>query len=365
MSELAPWESGDGKQPFHPDAPTQKVQRRKAPGRLQEIYKRQTEGIIVPSGNVVPRPQAAPRPIEPRARMALMVLGLAVFIGLAWAGLCFVIFSAEAGALRMVYASIGFLLAAVAGIILLLELPRMNTYRTGTFIPGVLVYGSRAQIEKVVGPMGIPPLQSGQAKGSGGGILSSVFDRSAHKTAPPEIVALHVNRGSTPELIGVEWEAVRELQRGDIVWFQTQSPTSLLMFHKLVPYAPWVSQDEATRKEVFDALRVGEIEYKDRAEHKAMGTTKVINTDADGNLVVGQGQPKPQQPRRGENTKQLGLSKQGGMLGGVDQFDQTNQEEAGTDMFRTPPEQGHDFRISDPDKPLGGYDVDPGDDNYQ
>ncbi|MCA8918531.1 MAG: hypothetical protein KDB68_05200 [Planctomycetes bacterium] len=363
MSELAPWESGEGKQPFHPEAPTQKVPRRNAAGRLPEIYKRQTEGFVVPSGNVVPRPPQAPRVLESRGRNALIALGGVAFLGLTWAGLCFVIFSAEAGALRFIYAGIGIALAAVAGVVLLAEMPRIAIYRTGNFIPGILVYGARSSIEKVVGPMAIPPLTSNLLSGSGSGLLSKIFDRSAHNTTPPEIVALHINRGGTPMLVGIEWSAVHELQRGDIVWFQNKGANSLLLFHKLVPYAPWVSQDEATRKEVFEALRVGEIEYQDRAEKKAMGQTKVFNTDADGNLVVGGKQPNAQQPGRGQDTKQLGLSSQGGPLGGNDQYNQSAEEYAPEPYAPDPP--AHDYRISEPGKPLGGYDYDPGADNQQ
>lgn len=361
MSELAPWESGEGRKPFSPDAPTEKVPRRKAPGRTPEIYQRQTEGLIVPSSNVVPRPQTTPRPLEARARMALIALGVAAAAGLIWTGLSFVIFTPEAGVLRLVYASVGILLAAAAGLVLLAELPRLNAYRMGNFIPGVLVYGSRVQIEKVVGPMGLPSVTNNVARGLGAGILNKVFDRSAHNTTPPEVVALHVNRGGHPELIGIEWSAVHELQRGDIVWFQTKGPTSLLLFHKLIPYAPWVSQDEATRKEVFEALHVGEIEFKDRAEKKAMGQTKVFGTDADGKLVVG-GQPaSPAQPGLGSDTRSLGLSAQGGALGSAEQYDQGLQA-GDTDTGEPPPP---DFRLSDPNKPLGGYNYDQGDDNNQ
>ncbi|MCB9894212.1 MAG: hypothetical protein H6839_07180 [Planctomycetes bacterium] len=353
MPDLAPWESGDGKQPFHPDAPTEKVPRR-APGRLPEIYKRQTEAFIAPAGNVVPRPQATPRPLEPRAKMAIYALAGAIVAGLAWVGIAMLIFTAEAGAIRYVYASVGVLLAAVAGIILLLELPRINKYRFGTFIPGVLVYGTRPLIEKVVGPAGIGSVTGSIIKGSGGGILAKVFDRSTHKTAPPEIVALHINRGSGAELVGIEWTAVHELQRGDIVWFMTQAPGQYLLFHKLVPYAPWVAQDEATRREVFAALRVGDNMFKDRVDAKNMGTTKVINTDIDGNLVVGGGKPQgPAQPRKGGGTEQLGLSAKGSTLGGGDQYDQS------ADEYSYDPDQStgntHKYKISDQGKPLGSF----------
>jgi hypothetical protein len=353
MSELAPWEGGDSKQPYHPDAPTSKVQRR-APGRLPEIYKRQTEAFIAPAGNVVPRPQQTPRPLEPRAKIALYVLIGAAVAGLAWAGISLVLFGPEAGALRFVYAGVGVVIAAVAVLVLLLELPRINKYRFATFTPGVLVYGSRMQIEKVVGPAGVGSINAQTIKGSGGGILSKVFDRSSHKTAPPEIVALHVNRGGEPELLGIEWSAVHELQRGDIVWFLAQGPGQYLLFHKLVPYAPWVSQDGATRKEVFAALRVGEIKRQERVDAKNMGATKVINTDNEGNLVVGgNAPPGPPQPRKGAETKQLGLSAKGGMLGGSDQFDQS-PDEYGYDPNQSTGNTNK-YKIADEGKGFGEY----------
>jgi hypothetical protein len=348
MSDLAPWESGDRKQPFHPDAPTEKVARRGAGGRLQEIYKRQTEAFIAPPGNVVPRPPLKPRPLEPRAKFALYALAGAIAVGLGWAGVAFLIFGDEAGALRYIYASLGIVLAAIAVAVILSELPRIQNYRFGDFIPGVLVYGSRAQIEKVVGPAGVGFLTGQRIHSAGGGFLSKVFDRSSHKTAPPEIVALHVNRGGNPELVAIEWNAVHEFQRGDIVWYQPKGQFHYLMFHKLIPYVPWVSQDDATRKEVFAALRVGEIKYIDRVDAKNMGTTKVFHTDVDGNIVTG---AAPQKPQRSADTEALGLSAQGGVLGGDQQYDQT------ADDFAVDPDQHsgntHKYRIGGAG-PLGG-----------
>jgi hypothetical protein len=118
MSDLAPWESGDRKQPFNPEAPTEKVPKRGG-GRLPEIYKRQTEAFIAPPGNVVPRPPLKPRPLEPRARFALYGLAGAIAIGLGWAALTFVIFNEAAGALRFIYAALGVVLAVVALAIIL------------------------------------------------------------------------------------------------------------------------------------------------------------------------------------------------------------------------------------------------------
>lgn len=361
MSDLAPWESGSDKQPFHPEAPTEKVPRR-APGRLPEIYKRQTEAFIAPQGNVVARPQQTPRPLEPRANIAIYSLVGAVVLGFAWAGLVFVIFSAEAGGIRIAYAAVGVVVAAVAIAVLLAELPRMNKYRGGTFVPGVLVYGSRMHFEKVLGPAGIGTVTAKLIRGTGSGILSKVFDKSTGKTAPPEIVALHINRGNGPEMIGIEWDSVRQLQRGDIVWFQLVNPQTLLMFHKLVPYAPWVSQDEATRKEVFAALHVGANMYQDRVDAKNMGTTKVIHQDVDGKLGVGNPPPNPAQPHRGENTKQLGITAQGGVLGGDDQFNQ--QDEYAVDPNQRTGKTSQ-YRISDEGKSFGEYQQPEQGDTYE
>ena len=359
MSDLAPWESGDRKQPFHPDAPTQKVSgRRGAAGRLPEIYKRQTEAFIAPPGNVVPRPQLKPRPLEPRAKFALFALGAAIAVGLGWAGLVFVIFGPDAGALRFIYAGLGIVIAAGAVAVLAAEMPRIQNYRFGDFIPGVLVYGGKAQIEKVAGPAGVGMLTGPKVRASGGGILSKVFDRSSHKTAPPEIVALHVNRGGNPELVSIDWSAVHEFQRGDIVWYQPKSQHVYLMFHKLIPYAPWVTQDDATRKEVFAALRVGELKFLDRAA-TAMGTTKVFHTDAEGNITTG---PAPDAPHHSGDTESLGLSEQGGALGGDQQFDQS------ADDFAVDPDQHsgntHKYRIGGAG-PLGGTDQPPQGDTYE
>jgi hypothetical protein len=358
MSDLAPWESGDRKQPFHPEAPTEKVPRRAA-GRLPEVYKRQTEAFIAPPGNVVARPAVPPRPLEPRGKLALGVLGAAIVLGLAWAGIALVIFGAEAGALRFIYASVGVVVAAIAAAVLVSELPRINKYRVGNFIPAILVYGSRMQVEKVVGPAGVGFLTGKQLQAAGGGLLSKVFDRSSHNTAPPEIVALHVNRGGTPELIAVEWSAVHEFQRGDVVWYQPKGQFHLLMFHKLIPYAPWVAQDDATRKEVFAALRVGQVPYMDRVDAKNMGTTKVFHTDLEGNLVTGPAPQKP--PARGGDTAALGLTSQGGMLGGEE------QEQAADDFAFDPDQHSgntHKYRIGE-GGPLGGTDQPEQGDNYE
>lgn len=350
MTEMAPWESGgkDGKQPFHPDAPTAKVFQ--LPARLPEIYKPQTQAFIAPAGNTVPQPQPTPRPLEPKGKMAILALAGAAVVGLAWAGLVFVLFDAQAGTLRFIYAGIGIALAAIALVVLLAEYSRIQAYRLGNFIPGVLVYGSRATIEKVVGVAGVGAIQLKTMRGSGQGILSKVFDRSTHNTAPPEIVGLHVNLGNGPEIIGVEWPAVHEFQRGEIVWFQPKGANTYLMFHKLVPYAPWIAADKDTKKHIFTELRVGGIEKKERADTKAMGTTKVLNTDEDGKLVTGDAATKKQPQRRqaqGGKTAELGLSSQGGMLGGEDQFRQADEFDV-DDL--PPPDDEPDFKLSDPNK---------------
>jgi hypothetical protein len=357
MSDVAPWEAGgeSGKQAPQPGAPGTGAY--KLPARLPEIYKPQTQAFIAPAGNTVPQPQPTPRPLEPKGKTAVIALIVAAVVGLAWAGLVFVLFSAETPtALRMIYAGIGIVVAAVSVIVLLAEYPRIQAYRFGNFVPGVLVYGSRATIEKVVGSAGIGSIQLKTIRGTGSGVLSKVFDRSTHKTAPPELVGLHVNLGNGPEIIGIEWTAVHEFQRGEIVWFQPKGATSYLMFHKLVPYAPWVAADKETKKHIFTELRVGGIEKQDRADKQAMGTTKVLNTDESGNIIAGDAAQK-QQPQQGQRddgkTAMLGLSEQGGSLGGADQYNQ--QDEYGVDPNLQQPGQGQDFKLSDPNKGFGHY----------
>lgn len=373
MSDIAPWESGNARgQPEGAARPGSGITKPKKPYKLPtdrelpEIYQPQGGGFIAPGGRTVTEPPPATRPIEGRARTALIVLGAMVGVGLLWTVLSLVLVDAQAGPLRYVYMGIGLVLAAVGGIVLLLELPRIQAYRTQSFIPGVLVMGNKNAIEKVGGPVAAGMISMQRARASGGGVLSKVFDRSVHHSTPPEYVALHTDIGRGPELVGVQWEAVHEFQRGDIVWFRMLKPGQFLMFHKLVPYAPWTIADKATRERVFTVLRVGEPLFDASAVKQAMGKTKVFATDASGNMQVA-GSAAPAAP--GADTEfvpraPMKLSAPGASLGGDDQAFQGAPGEA---QFQDELDAGADqrYRLSDPGKGLGGHDYDPGDDDQQ
>lgn len=370
MTEFAPWESGNARgQPEGERRPGSGISKPKAPYKLPadrdlpEPYQPHGGGFIAPGGRTVVSPPPAPRPIEGRARLALIVLGAMVGVGLVLAALSMVIFdAAEAGSIRFVYMGIGLAIAAVGGVVLLLELPRIQTYRTQSFIPGVLVTGNRAAIEKIAGPAAAGTIGSQKSRGLGAGILSKVFDRSVHQSSPPEYVALHADIGRGPELVGVQWDAVHEFQRGDIVWFRVVKPGQLMMFHKLVPYAPWTIADKATRNQVFTVLRVGEPLFDPSTIKHNMGTKKVLATDINGNVVV-PGGPQPGADTEFVPKAKLGLSPLGATLGGAEQPFQGAPGEDELEIGPGKTGQTEKFRVSDPGRALGGHDYDPGDDD--
>lgn len=347
--DLAPWEEGSARKAAAP-APAPKPQA-KAKVELPEIYKPDDSGFLAPGTSFVARPGMTPRGPEPRGRLALMALGGAAFVGLL--GLLFVMFffTADMGFIRWIYGMFPGALLAGSIIVLVSELPRLNSYRTASFIPGVLVYGTRDQFTKVAGPAGVNAVQSTTASGSGRGLLSLVFDRAAHVASPPEIVALHCDRGGGPELVGIAWDAVRELRRGDIVWFHMAAPDRFVMFHKLIPFAPHVVTDKSTREEVFRALKVGEPMFKDMASGRNMGTKKVLATDRDGKVITKQVEPENTEPM-----PTVPLSAPGAMLGGVEQ---PTQEAPMPPAKARDTEVGirpGDLRLRDPGQPLGGGD---------
>ena len=350
MAELAPWESPEGTDSSGRETDTRGAGQ-DARRRLPEIYRRGTEAFVVRAGNVVPRPPKTPRPLERRAKLALLALVGVVIAGLGWAGVSWSIFSELSGPTRVVYAGLGVLLAAIALIVLLTELPRVNAYRFGTFVPGVLVYGSRVHIEKVVGA-GVDSVTTSLIRGSGTGLLSMVLDRSSHKAAPPEVAALHIIRGNTAALVGIEWEAVHELSRGDIVWYMEKAPGQYLLFHKLVPYAPFVAQDAATRNEVFAALRVGENLFRDHINLEDLDATKVVKADEGGQLMARETAPSAP-PSKKAGKGQSGLSDSGATLGGVDQFDQSADADNDDPKLSTGKTGKH--KISEEGKSLGSY----------
>lgn len=330
--EHAPWEEGSARKAAAKAQPASAVQKPYKPPRvddLPDIYKPDDSGFLAHGGATVSRPANTPRTLDAKGKTALMVLGGAVGLGLIGVVLSFLMFTAEAGAIRFVYAAVAGLVALAAGAVLLIELPRVNAYRAGSFMPGILVYGTRDQFLRVAGPVGVSTVQSMQAQGSGRGVLSLVFDRAAHAASPPELVALHCDRGAGPELVGVNWDAVRELRRGDVVWFTMLSPARLLMYHKLIPFAPRVLTDSGTRDEVFRALKVGSSMFKDHAVAKNVGTSKILHTDRDGKIATKELVPEPvPAPLEG-----LALSEPGSMLGSDDQ---PAQESISRDTERIP-----------------------------
>lgn len=365
MSDLAPWESGHSA-----DRPAQKKPARPGTAQYQlpsdkqlaEVYKPESSAFIAPAGRVVPRPPMPVRPLEPRAKMAFMVLGGVEGVALLGTALVFVILGADSGTIRLVYAGLGGSVALVALAVIALEYPRLNTYRNTSFMPGVLVYGSRAQMEKVAGPAGVGTIQMQSARGTGTGLLNKVFDRSAKLASPPEVVALHCDRGNGPEFVGIEWDAVRELQRGDVVWFHMKSPYVFLMFHKMVPFAPTIQTDKATRDEVFKALKVGSNMYIDRPSQQAMGKTKVFQTDADGNIVASAGRPGPMSAPDAPDVPLADL----GSFSTDDQYYQGAPGEVqGGEIKPGRTGKTHLYNIGESGKPLGGHEYDPGDDDQQ
>lgn len=360
MSELAPWESGDG--PQKPGAkpgakPGTGVYRLPPENKLPEVYKPDSQAFIAPAGRTVGRPPTTPRPFEARARMAFIVLGVAVAVGLLAIGLTFIVLG-DAGNIRFVYAGLGGAISVLAGLVIAVEFPRLNTYRNTHFMPGVLVYGTRAQMEKVAGPAGVGTINMATARGIGTGLLNKVFDRSARIASPPDVVALHCDRGNGPEFVGIEWDAVREFQRGDVVWFHMKSPMIFLMFHKMVPYAPSVLTDKATRDEVFTALRVGSNMFQERPTAKIMGQAKVFETNEDGKIVAAGAHRPP--VYHDPDAPEVPLADAGGPLGGDQQYYQGAPGEVAEDKPRKSSGRTHLYRIGDAGKPLGGHGVDPG-----
>lgn len=352
--EMAPWEAGSARRPAEAAKPASGIQKPYAvpkADKLPEIYKPDDAGFVAHGGATVPRPAPDPRPLDPKGKLAVMVLGGAVGVGLLGVALAFVILDPESGVIRLIYAGLSGVIALVAGLVLLMELPRINAFRMGGFMPGVLVYGSKDQFMKVAGPAGTGTVQASTVHGTGRGLLSAVFDRSARAASPPELVALHCDRGAGPELVGVAWDAVRECKRGDIVWFSMQAPNRFLMYHKLIPFAPRVVTDNATRDEVFTALKVGQSMFKESAASKIAGKPVVHTTDASGNIVT-----KRIEAPKGE-VLGMPLAAPGQSFSSHDQPDQGAPDEG-----ELPPRRGKrpgldtegNVRLSEPGKPLGG-----------
>ncbi|MCC6465246.1 MAG: hypothetical protein IT463_07910 [Planctomycetes bacterium] len=363
--ESAPWEAeGQRRQPSQRNEPVkaEKPWRMPRPQDLPEVYRPDDEGFVGGGGMTLPRPEPSPRRLDPRGKMALMVLFGAFDLGVLALALVFAVIDAEAGVIRLIYAAAAGLVALVAGAVLAIEYSRVVKYRSLNFLPAVLVYGSRDQMQKVAGPLGVQMIAAGVHQGTGTGILNRVFDRSAHLANSPETVALHVDRGGGPELIGIAWDAVRALRRGDVVWYATAGQNLLLMYHLLVPFAPRIATDAATREEVFRALRVGQSLYRDIPKSQAMGKTKVVQTDRDGNIVAGQGA----QAEAGGPEPELRLSAPGAALGSSDQPEQKPADVGhDTELPGLPKGMAPQVKLRDASQGLGGQQYDPGEDDNQ
>lgn len=366
--ELAPWEQGSGvRKPAPAGKPPEPEYKLPPDDKLPEVLKPET-GAMVAAGDVtLPRPpMGTPRDIVPRARLAFGVLGAAGVAGAALAALPYLALSPDLGVVRTIMAAVGGLVALVAFGVAALEWGRLSQYRTLNFFPAVLCFGTAKQFEKYAGPAGLAGINSTRIRGSGRGLLSAVFDRSAKMAAPPEVVALLVDRGAGPELVGVEWDAVRSCQRGDLVWYHAEAPNHFIFFHLMVPFAPALATDRATREEAFRALRVGKSMFKDFPKREAAPgamprQTKVFKTDASGNIVGtqdGSGSSR-EFVEGGDADVELKLAALGGLggpaateaavEGGADDAGHAAREQG------PPSRQPGKYRIGDANKPLGSY----------
>lgn len=351
--------------------------------KLPEVLKPDMGGMVAGGDFSVPRPPVAtPREVAPTAAKAMMTLIALFALGIVVVVVGFVIVPAELAFLRYGLDALGGLIALASLGVFVVESGRQAKYRNLTFFPAVLCYGSTQAFTKYAGPAGVASIGSTRIRGSGKGLLNFIFDRSAHSAGAPEVVALLLDRGAGPELVGVDWESVRQCQRGDIVWYHALSPGSFVFFHLMKPFAPAVATDRATKEEVFRAIKVGKSMFKDFPKREVAGaamgkSTKVIKTDASGNIVSAQddrgqgrefveGAPLDQGP-------ELRVSALGASLGGDQLAQQPPGEESydppeaprsrkpgynaidGATEYSPPPADIGKFRIADPDKPLGAY----------
>lgn len=392
--DIAPWEQGSAK------ASARKSDRKsvtpegdyKMPSddKLPEVLKPDGGGMVASGDVTVPRPPiSTPREPQPRGKTALMALLGGAALGALLIVIGFVVFNADLNVIRMGLAGLGGLILLVSVGVYVIESGRLGQYKSLTFFPAVLCYGSTQSFTKYAGPAGMAGISSTRIRGSGKGILNFVFDKSAHLAGAPEVVALLLDRGAGPELVGVDWEAVRQCQRGDIVWYHALAPNNFIFFHLMVPFAPAISTDKATKEEVFRALKVGKPMFKDFAKREvaagAMGkNTKVIKTDASGNIIAandakGGGKEFVEGAEATGPEPELKLSSLGGSLGGSqeDQFppgEESYDEPApqppprpgsgrrpaydalsGATEYSPPPKDIGKFKIADPSKPLGSF----------
>ncbi|MCC6572444.1 MAG: hypothetical protein IT462_01520 [Planctomycetes bacterium] len=389
--DLAPWEqpapgrSASGRSRAVADQKKEEPYILPKDNELPELFRPEDRGVVLAADRTMPRPPAVPRLLESRGQFALGGAVVAALFGFAAAGAMFVAIAPEAGVIRLIFAGVGGLIALAGIVVLLAEMGRVSEYKSRTFFPALLVFGTAKQFEKVVGPGGMPALAAAPIKVSGRGLLSMVFDRAAHLSSPPEIVALMVDRGSGAEFVPVPWAAVHTIPRGDVVWYYAKSMSDYLLFHQLVPYAPQLAADKQTREEVFRALKVGKSLVKAAPKSAAMtGQTKAVKVDRDGNLVVDRDASGRQAAADAEAAKveparaERGKVEQGKTDPGLDATRMRDKlstmqgpgmpppPPAKPDSGRRPPvlapnrqqtpsaPRVEKFRIADPGKPLGG-----------
>ncbi|MDC1142078.1 hypothetical protein OAU50_03230 [Planctomycetota bacterium] len=342
--EAAPWDGGAQKQ-------TTQIDNFQLPpdNKLPVIYQPDSSDFAASAGRTVAQPDQAPRKAEPSGNKIFIGVATGEVIGIGLAIFAFAVMPAELNPLPTILGVIGILIALVANVALISELPRMAMYTKSSFIPGVLVYGSAERFKDVLGAGGIIGMQSRPVMPLGEGGVSKLMKRQSPLPCPHEMVGLHVNRGRGPEIIPVDWDAVREFVRGDIVWFSMKGPQKFIFFHKLYPYCPNVRADRVTRDGIFTTLRVGGIQQLALPKSTAMGQTKAFNVNADGQIMTGN------QPDAAPTNGDAGTVGIGGHLGGG----------ISEDSFQQPDSTDTDFRMADPDQGFGHFDQDIGTDDRQ
>jgi hypothetical protein len=342
MTDLAPWErdpeSGRQDVEDETDAPYELP----PDDALPDIYRAEASEFIARPGPVVQRPETEPRRMAPRGLMLLAGLHVFALLGIAAVLAAILGMANLGGVLGWGVGVTGAVVFGAALILLIIELNRYLAFSRRSFFPAVLVFGTLDQFEAVVGPGGLQPLAAHRIKGVGRGPLNRLFDPSAHIASPPEMVALHYDRGSGPELVAVEWSAVNDHKRGEVVWLSMVGAGRYLMYHLLIPYAPHVVMDDKVRREIYTALKVGGNMFRELPRKQEMGTAKVLHTNEDGKIVTG----NYKRPQGGDpNDTEVPLAADIGARPAPDEFD-------ADDGYEDTEVDGPPMRLVDPGAPL-------------
>ena len=294
QKDFAPWESdtsgrGSRWNPFMAGSSSAGSRATKKVPPLPEIFQSETGGFVAATGETVPRLPTAPRRFDPRGRMAIRVLWMLAIVGvlIAAASILF-INDPETGSMKYVYAGIGVVISVVCVAIWGAELGRMNLYKSATFYPAIVCYGTKPQFMAVAGPAGIAKIASDRYATGGKGVLDKLMDRSAKLAASPEVVTLLLDRGRGPEFVSVDWDSVRKLNRGDIAWYTDVSPTKIVMLHSLIPYAPTVMLSKQDKHGIYVHLYNKQALFMETSANQAMGEAKVFDESGQ---VLGNAEP--------------------------------------------------------------------------